>query len=116
MIMPRKETCSICGKDFMDGCMVHCPPICDECNGIPQSVDLNKINTQEDFIKAIKEANEKRYGSRFPSDIIKLMIALSTDALAAEEPLTPEESDKELRDAEVDVDKLVTKLLDKINV
>lgn len=107
MIMPRKETCSICGKEFMDGCLVQCPPICDECHGVPSRIDPNKINTQEEYLKAIKAANEKRYGST--ADVIERMLAI-----ASEEPLTPEEADQELRDAGVDVDAFAARLLEKV--
>jgi len=63
MIMPRKETCSLCGKEYQANCMVIIPPICNECNGVPPYQDPGKINSPEEFREAIETANEKRYGA-----------------------------------------------------
>lgn len=41
--------------------MVEIPAVCDECKGVPPYIDPNKINSQEEYLDAIKKANEKRY-------------------------------------------------------
>jgi hypothetical protein len=52
MIMPRKVTCSKCGKQFETGCLVRIPEICDDCLLIKKKKTKSKFSVEEwlDFI------------------------------------------------------------------
>lgn len=129
MIMPRKETCSLCGKEYQANCMVMIPPICDECYGVEPRKDPNKINSPEEFREAIKAADNKRYGNtavvqeRLRQKISsltneeRLRVMSKIFDLAAEDVanMSDEEIEQELAESKVDTQDLRERLLNAMH-
>lgn len=71
MVVSRSVNCSKCNKEMHVGCIDFPPYICNECCGIPEPKDYNKINSKEEYLEAIKIAYDKRYGDVDIDNVVK---------------------------------------------